>query len=77
MKDTIKEEDMLIDLTKTEIERRLLQTEQKNKIMKEKLDTYEKDLMTLKHLMDAYMVKLKHFECISMPFKTGVNGVVS
>ena len=37
MKDTITEEDMLVDLTKTEIEKRLQKTEQENDILKDKL----------------------------------------
>ena len=41
MKDTITEEDMLIDITKTEIEKRLTKTERENEILKERLKVSE------------------------------------
>ncbi len=62
MKDTIREEDMLIDLTKTEIEKRLLKTEQENEILKEKLEAYNTDVIQLKALMQVYITKLKQLE---------------
>ena len=62
MKDTIREEDMLIDLTKTEIEKRLLRTEQENDILKEKLEAYNSDVIQLKTLMQVYIAKLKQLE---------------
>ena len=62
MKDTICEEDMLIDLTKTEIEKRLLKTEQENEILKEKLEAYNTDVIQLKALMQIYITKLKQLE---------------
>ncbi len=69
MKDTISEEDMLIDLTKTEIERRLLKTEQENEIVKEKLETFTRDVMKLKALMQIYTNKLKQLEEFSKQTK--------
>ena len=62
MKDTITEEDMLIDLTKTEIEKRLLKTEQENEILKEKLEAHNADVIQLKALMQIYVVKLNQLE---------------
>ncbi|HBG60708.1 MAG: hypothetical protein A2Y10_13090 [Planctomycetes bacterium GWF2_41_51] len=62
MKDTITEEDMLIDLTKTEIEKRLLKTEQENEILKEKLQAFNTDVIQLKALMHIYISKVKQFE---------------
>ncbi len=62
MKDTISEEDMLIDITKTEIEKRLLKTEQENEILKEKLQTYNTDVIQLKALMQVYIAKLKQLD---------------
>ena len=62
MKDTITEEDMLIDLTKTEIEKRLLKTEQENEILKEKFEAYSNDVIKLKTLMQIYIAKLKQLE---------------
>lgn len=62
MKDTITEEDMLMDFTKTEIEKRLLKTEQENDILKEKIEGYEKDITQVKDLMKIYVLKLKDLE---------------
>ena len=62
MKDTITEEDMLIDLTKTEIEKRLLKTEQENEILKEKIEAYSGDVIQLKTLMQIYISKLHQLE---------------
>ena len=62
MKDTISEEDMLIDLTKTEIEKRLLKTEQENEILKEKQNAYCNDVIQLKALMQVYIAKLDQLE---------------
>jgi len=62
MKDTITEEDMLIDLTKTEIEKRLLKTEQENEILKEKQEAYNTDVVQLKALMQVYIAKLNQLE---------------
>ncbi|MBN2642778.1 MAG: tyrosine-type recombinase/integrase, partial [Victivallales bacterium] len=62
MKDTIQEEDMLIDLTKTEIERRLIQLEKENYILKDTVMGYKKDISTLKALMQIYIDKQKQLE---------------
>ena len=62
MKDTISEEDMLIDLTKTEIERRLLKSEQENNILKEKLEAFTRDVTKLKALMQIYTNKLRQLD---------------
>lgn len=62
MKDTIREEDMLIDITKTEIEKRLLKTEQENDILKEKMEAYNTDVIQLKTLMQIYISKLKQLK---------------
>jgi integrase len=44
MKDTISEEDLLIDVTKTEMEKRLLHTEKENALLNEKLKVMEKQM---------------------------------
>jgi integrase len=62
MKDTISEGDMLIDLSKTEIENRLLKAEQENKILKEKLEAFGRDVVQLKALMQLYAMKLNQLE---------------
>jgi len=38
MRDTISEEDLLIDVTKTEIEKRLVCTENENKMLRDEMD---------------------------------------
>jgi len=65
MKDTISEEDMLIDLSKTEIERRLVKAEQESQILKDKMEIYFKDVIQLKSLMQLYVLKLKQLEELS------------
>jgi len=47
MKDTIAEEDMLIDTTKTEIEQRLLQSEKKNEILQDRIASMEKEIQKI------------------------------
>ena len=44
MKDTISEEDLLVDVTKTEMEKRLLHTEKENALLNEKLKVMEKQM---------------------------------
>ena len=62
MKDTISEEDMLIDISKTEIEQRLVKSEQENNVLKEKIEAYIRDLATLQTQMQDNTFKLKQFE---------------
>ncbi len=69
MKDTITEEDMLIDLTKTEIEKRLLKAEQENKIFKETFEAHNNDIIKLKTLMQIYITKLKQLEDMQVSIK--------
>ncbi len=52
MKDTITEEDMLIDITKTEIEKRLAKTERENEILKERSKINESKLAEIQALVD-------------------------
>jgi len=44
MKDTISEEDLLIDITKTEIEKRLTQSENQNQLLREELDRVKEQM---------------------------------
>lgn len=44
MKDTISEEDLLLDITKTEIERRLIKTEKENELLQYRLQRMENQL---------------------------------
>lgn len=62
MKDTISQEDMLLDLTKTELERRLLKNEQDNKILREKIQGYNSEIAQVKALLKIYMEKLRQLE---------------
>ena len=50
MKDTIQEEDLLIDVTKTEIEKRLTQSENQNQLLIEELDSVKKQMNDILHL---------------------------
>jgi len=65
MKDTICEEDMLIDLSKTEIENRLIKSEQENKILNERLDSHQKEVAQVKVLLKIYLQKLNQLEVVS------------
>lgn len=47
MKDTISEEDLLVDVTKTEIEQRLTKREKENEILQERLNAVQKDVQIL------------------------------
>ena len=58
MKDTICEEDMLIDQTKTEIERKLVTTERENTMLRETLESHSAEVAQLKALMQEYVAKL-------------------
>jgi hypothetical protein len=62
MRDTIAEEDMLIDLSKTEIEKRLIKTEKENDLLKERLDAHYREVGELKSLMQIYMSKVNQIE---------------
>lgn len=62
MKDTITEEDMLVDVTKTEIEKGLWKAEQENELLKEKITSYEKDIQQVKDLLEVYISKLQELE---------------
>ena len=51
MRDTISEDDMLVDVTKTELENRLLKTEKDYEILKEEMDAIRKQSETMKKLV--------------------------
>jgi len=50
MKDTISEEDLLVDKTKTEIEQRLTETEKENTILKDKITFMENKMEEIQRL---------------------------
>jgi len=47
MKDTISEEDLLIDVTKTEIEKRLLKAENDKEVLQDRVDSMEKQMQKI------------------------------
>ena len=51
MTDTINENDMLMDLTKTEIEKQLIKSENKNEVLKERVDVLEKQMKVMAELV--------------------------
>ena len=51
MKDTITEDDMLIDITKTEIEKQLLNSENEKNILKERVEMLEKQMKVVAELI--------------------------
>ena len=50
MKDTISQDDMLFGITKTEIEKELVQTKNRNNILEEKMRTMEMQIHTVNEL---------------------------
>tara|TARA_R110002167_G_scaffold105496_9_gene271362 strand:+ start:16536 stop:17693 length:1158 start_codon:yes stop_codon:yes gene_type:complete len=50
MRDTIAEEDLLVDVTKTELEQRMIKLERENQLLKDKLDNIEKALLVIDKL---------------------------
>ena len=50
MKDTISEEDLLMDVTKTEIEQRLSKSEKEKQIMQERLDSMELEMAKIREV---------------------------
>ena len=51
MKDTISEEDMLVDVTKTEIEQRLERSEKEKDIMKDEIDRLREEMQKIYELV--------------------------
>ncbi|MBR9706784.1 hypothetical protein GOV14_07140 [Candidatus Pacearchaeota archaeon] len=52
MRDTINEEDMLVDVTKTEIEKRLMQSENEKDILKERVQSLESQMQKMLQLVN-------------------------
>ncbi len=51
MKDTISEEDMLVDVTKTEIEKRLEKSEKEKEVLQERLSSMEEQMQKILEMM--------------------------
>jgi len=63
MRDTIREEDMLIDITKTEIEKQLTKSENKNEILQERVDILEKQMKILAEATQRILLKSQGYLC--------------
>ena len=59
MRDTISEEDLLIDLTKTEIEQRLEKSEKDKNILNERVDYLEAQMKQILSLTKNVVVELR------------------
>ncbi|MCH7850618.1 MAG: hypothetical protein IH845_03180 [Nanoarchaeota archaeon] len=59
MRDTIQEEDMLVDITKNEIEQRLLKSEGEKEILKDRLEALEGQMKVLAEAVKGVMIKAK------------------
>jgi len=57
MKDTISEEDLLIDVTKTDIEKRLVKTERENELLKDKMADMQIQLKKVLEFVDVAIGK--------------------
>jgi hypothetical protein len=58
MKDTISEEDLLVDITKTEIEQRLSRSEKEKEIMQERLTNIEKYIYKIMQVSDKLHLEI-------------------
>jgi len=56
MKDTISEEDLLIDVTKTEIEKRLLKSENDKDVLQDRVDSMEKQMQKILQRVNGMVV---------------------
>ncbi len=59
MKDTISEEDLLIDVTKTEIEKRLIKTEKENNLLAEDNKTMKEQMTKILELVNNLQIKIE------------------
>lgn len=59
MKDTISQEDLLVDTTKTELEQRMTQTEKENTILKEKVSYMEKKMEEIQELTNILFKQIE------------------
>lgn len=62
MKDTISEDDMLIDVTKTEIEQKLIKADRTIELLTEKQQVTNNEIVKLKALMQIYMNKVNQLD---------------
>jgi integrase len=62
MKDTISEEDMLVDITKTEIEKRLEKSEKEKEILQDRLSSMEEQMQKILEMMKLAGKKMEMVE---------------
>lgn len=62
MRDDIREEDLLVDVTKTELEKRLTQSEQKNELLESQICVIKKSNEEVYGLLDSLMKKVRVLE---------------
>jgi hypothetical protein len=56
MRDTISEDDLLVDITKTEIEKQLIKSNNENEVLKERVDVLEKQIKIISILVKKGLV---------------------
>jgi predicted flavoprotein YhiN len=59
MKDTIQEDDMLVDITRTEIEKELERTRKENTILQEKMKVLEEQMSKIVSVADQLFGQIK------------------
>jgi hypothetical protein len=59
MRDTISESDLLIDVTKTELEKRLANEEKENSLLKERVEVMENQMKEMRELVSSALSKLE------------------
>ena len=60
MRDTISEEDLLVDITKTELEHRLAKTERENELIKEEMESLREQGRKMMELVQGALVGVKN-----------------
>jgi len=66
MKDTIQEDDMLVDITKTEIEKELERTRNENSILQEKMQLMEEQIKRINEVTAKIYGKMRKTEVIDL-----------
>jgi integrase len=64
MKDTINEDDMLVDLTKTEIEKKLVRSENEKEILQDRVEILEKKMSVILHEVDEMRTAFKELQLL-------------
>jgi integrase len=71
MRDTINEEDMLIDLTKTEIEKKLVKSENEKSVLMDRVEMLEKQMSVIMPEVDEMRKSFKELQLLGVPFVVG------